>query len=445
MDTLFSHVTAVTMDEALHVYYDAFVGVTDGKISYISRTAPKEHPQTIINGEGMVLMPGLINCHTHLPMSLLRGYADDKALGAWLEEDIFPREDRLDGRAAKAGALLSIAECLRFGVTSVSDMYNFCDEIAEAVAESGIKANIGRGTTLFTEDFDFEAYPACRELQALHHKWDGYDNGRIRAEVSIHGEYTSNHLLWDALSEYALNEKLGMQVHLSETQSEHDSCIERSGLTPAQLLDCHHVWDSRAVAAHCVHLTQEDMQLLARRGVSAVHCPISNAKLASGCADVQAMVKAGMNVCLGTDSSASNNNLDLFEEMKAASLTAKALTHDPQALPAPACLMMATVCGAKAQGREKECGQIRLGYDADLILLDFTQPHLIPCHNVMSHLVYAANGHDVMLTMVRGKILYSAGTYSTIDLNAVARELKDYALPRVFGSDPLPETRTEKD
>ena len=436
MDTLFSHVTVVTMDERMSVWTDAFVGVTDGKISWLSKKASEEKPAQIIDGAGMVLMPGLINCHTHLPMSLLRGYADDLALQEWLNDYIFPREDHLDARCVKAATLLGIAECLRFGVTSVSDMYYFCEAEAEAIAESGIKANLSRGTSMFLgDDFDFETFPACQELVALHEKWHNFDNGRLKIECSIHAEYTSTYQLWDALSEYAVNNGLGMQVHLSETQKEHDDCVEKYGLTPAQLLDCHHVFDTRAVAAHCVHLTQEDMALLARRGVSAVHCPVSNLKLASGCADVMGMVRAGMNVCLGTDSVASNNNLDLFEEIKACSLMAKGRTGDPTAIPAEAALMMATVCGAKAQGREKECGMIKEGMDADLILLDFSQPHLIPCHNVLSHLVYAASGHDVVMTMVRGKILYAAGKYPTIDLGAVVRELHDYAIPTVFAPD----------
>ncbi len=436
MDTLFSHITAVTMDEAMHVFYDYFVGVTDGKIAYLSKLPPKEQPKQIVSGEGMVLMPGLINCHTHLPMSLLRGYADDVDLATWLNDYIFPREDRLDGRAVKAATLLSIAECLRFGVTSVSEMYNFCDEIAQAVAESGIKANLSRGTTLFTEDFDFETYPACRELVALKEQWDGFDFGRIRIEGSVHAEYTSNYRLWDALGEYCLNEGLGMQVHLSETKAEHEACKERYGLTPAQILDCHHVFDAPTTAAHCVWLEPEDMALLARRGVTAVHCPVSNLKLASGCADVPAMVKAGMNVALGTDGSASNNNLDLFEEIKAAALMAKGRTLDPTVMPAQAPLMMATVCGAKAQRREKECGMIKLGMDADLIMLDFTAPHLMPCHNVLSQLVYAASGHDVVMTMVRGRMLYAGGKFLTIDLDSVVRELAEHAMPQVFLDKP---------
>ncbi len=436
MDTLITHVNIVTMDERMSMWTDAFLGVTDGKIAYIGKKAPEEKPATIIDGTGMVLMPGLINAHTHLPMSVLRGYADDLKLQDWLENQIWPREAHMDDRCVKAATLLGIAECLRFGVTSVSEMYDHCGAICEAVAESGIKANVARGTTMFLgDDFDFEKFPACREMMDIHKKWAGYDNGRIKIDVSIHGEYTSSYQLWDAYAEYAINEGLQMHVHLSETKKEHDECVERCGLTPAQVLDCHHVFDVPTTAAHCIWLTEDDMKLLAKRRVSAVHCPVSNMKLASGFADVMGMVKAGMNVCLGTDSVASNNNLDLFEEIKAAALMAKAKTGDPTAVPAEAALMMATVCGAKAQGREKECGMIKEGMDADLILLDFNQPHLIPCHNVLSHLVYAVSGHDVAMTMVRGKVLYMDGRFPTIDLPAVMKELHDYAIPTVFRED----------
>ena len=434
MDTLFSNVTVVTMDEELRVLFSAFVGVTDGKISYLSKEAPTEQPKQIINGEGMVLMPGLINCHTHLPMSPLRGYADDVDLATWLNDYIFPREDRLDGRCVKAATLLSIAECLRFGTTSVSDMYYFCDEVAQAVAESGIKANISRAITYFGDDFDFEKDSRCQELVALKEKWHGYDNSRIRIEAAIHGEYTSNHQVWEQVSDYAKAEGLRMHVHLSETKAEHEGAKERHGLTPAQVLDCHRVFDVPTIAAHCVWVEDEDMKLLAKRGVTAVHNPCSNLKLASGCARVQDMVKAGMNVALGTDSNASNNTLDMFEEIRAATYMAKGASLNPEALPAQAALLMATVCGARAQGRQEECGMIKVGLDADLILLDFTQPHLMPCHNVMSHLAYCVNGHDVVMTMVRGKILYSAGKYHTIDLNAVVKEFADYVMPKMFGS-----------
>ena len=207
-------------------------------------------------------------------------------------------------------------------------------------------------------------------------------------------------------------------------------------LTSTQLLDCHRVFDVPAAAAHCNHLSREDMGLLARQGISAVHCPVSNLKLVSGVAPVADMVKAGMNVALGTDSAACNNNLDLFEEMKTAALLAKLKAENPAALPPQALVMMATVCGARAQGREAECGMLKVGMDADLILVDFTAPHLMPCHDVWSSLVYGVRGSDVALTMVRGKILYAGGKFTTIDLDGVVREMRDYAMDRVFSPQP---------
>ena len=425
------------LDENLKLQEDCYVAVRNGKIVSISAQRPAGEWEREYDGRGKLLMSGFYNAHAHSPMTLMRGYGENLKLQDWLNKKIFPFEAKLDGNAVYWGTMLALAESFRFGIVSTSDMYYFCDEICQAVAESGIKANISRGTSMFLgDDFCFDTFPACQELVALKDKWHNYDNGRIKIEASIHAEYTSTYQLWDALAEYAVNNGLQLQVHLSETKKEHDACVEKYGLTPAQVLDCHHVFDVPTVAAHCVHVTQEDMQLLAKRHVSAAHCPVSNLKLASGCADVLGMVRAGMNVCLGTDSVASNNNLDLFEEIKAAALMAKGKTGDPKALPAEAALMMATVCGARAQGRSAECGVIELGMDADLILLDFNQPHLIPCHNVLSHLVYAASGHDVALTMVRGKILYADGKYPTLDIAGALKELHDYAIPRVFSDEP---------
>ena len=433
MDTLFSNITAVTMADKLPVILGAYVGVTDGRISYVSTQAPQEPAERVIDGRGMVLMPGLINCHTHIPMTPLRGYGDDHSLSDWLNNYIFPKEDLWDARAIRAATLLGLAECLRFGTTSITDMYYFSDTICQCVAEVGMKGNIARCVTVFDEDYCFDKHGPSQELVALKEKWHGYDRGRIQVEASIHAEYTSFDKVWHGLAEYAINNGLGMQVHVSETQSEHDSCLEKYGLTPAQLLDVYHVWDTRAVAAHCVWLTEEDMELFARRGVSAVHCPNSNLKLASGIAPVRKMLDKGMNVTLGTDGVSSSNNADLFEAVKLAALLSNGSTLDPVSLTAQEALKLATVCGAKAQGREQECGMIAPGMDADLVMLDFAQPHLIPCHNPISNLVYAASGHDVCLTMVRGKILYENGRYPTIDLEGVLKEFHDYVIPLMFG------------
>lgn len=434
MDILFSNVSIVTMDEAMRVLFSAYLGVTGTKISYIGKEPPKDSPGKIIDGTGMVLMPGLVNCHTHLALSLLRGAAEECGPEAWLEEFIFPRTDRMDPRAARAGVQLALAECIRFGVTSVSDLYAFPGVTAQAVAEAGLKANIAVPLSLFVheyEDFDFENDPTCREFREVVAKWNGYDDGRIRMDAGLQGEYTGNYRLWEPLAAYAKEHGLGMQLHLSETGAEQAECLDRTGLTPAQLLDCHHVFDVPASAAGCLRLEPEDMVLLGKRKASAVVCPVSNLKFGLGVAPVMDMVKAGMNVALGTDSAAGNNNLDLFEEMKAMALAAKA-GGDPTVMPPQAVLLLATVCGARAQGRARECGMLKVGMDADLILLDFTAPHLMPCHNLLSSLVYSARGSDVAMTMVRGKILYMGGKFLTLDLDGAVREMAQYAIGRLF-------------
>ena len=432
MDTLFSHVSVITMDERMTVLTDAFVGVEDGKIRWLSKKAPEGQPKQIIDGTGMVLLPGLINCHTNLEQTILRGYADDCDLRTWLQERVYPRMEQMNDRAAWAAATLGIAECLRYGVTSVSDLTSHIDAVAQAVSETGIKANLAQETTmLLGDDFDFETYPDCEAFVQAHEDWHGHDNGRILIEAGLQGESTSSYQLWDVLAEYAINNKLGLHLNLSRWQAEEEDCLDRNGLTQAQLLDCHNLFSVRTQAAFCTHLEQEDMGLLSRRKASAIWCPVSDQKMAAGQADVLSMVRAGMNVALGTDTAAAVNSLDLLQQVRAAALLAKQSSGKPETLNAETALLMGTVCGARAQGRAAECGMIKEGMDADLILMDFTQPHLIPCHSLASNVVYAATGHDVCLTMVRGKILYAAGKYPTIDLPAVMKELAA-VMPVVF-------------
>ena len=437
MDTLITNVTAVTMAPGTEVLFGVNIAVTDGKIEFISKKVPQELPQTIIDGTGMVAMPGLINCHTHLATSVLRCYTDDLSNRQALEE-LLKKESKMDSRGAKAAALLSIAECLRFGVTSVSDLYYYPDATAKAVAESGIKANLALSSYRFiddNEDFDFETDEQCRELQRLVDKWHGFDHGRIKIDAGIYSEYTSNHLLWEALAGYASEQGLGMQLHLAETRNEVDSCLDRTGMNPGELLNCHRLFAVPATAAGCSFLTEEEARILGKKKVSAVALPLSDAKNGQPCAPIMTLVKSGMNVALGTDGAIQTGNLDMFEVMRGAAMSVRASTGDASALPSSAALMMATVCGAQAQGRSAECGMLKEGLDADMVLLDFSAPHLMPCHNVMTGLVYAAKGGDVAMTMVRGKILYQNGKFPTIDLGAVVEELTTYAIPKLFAKD----------
>jgi 5-methylthioadenosine/S-adenosylhomocysteine deaminase len=436
LDTLISNVTAVTMNEKMEVLFGAFIGIEDGKIAYIGKTAPKDAPQTIIDGTGMVAIPGLINCHTHLAATALRSYLDDVTGGEALDQQL-QKEDKMDSRSALAAAKLAIAECLRFGVTSVSDLYYYPEATAQAVADTGIKANIALSAYRFideNEEFDFDTDEQCQLLRRVTEKWNGYDDGRIRVDAGIYAEYTSNRRLWEGLLGYAAEQKLGFQLHLSQTQEEVDSCLDRTGLTPAELLDCHRLFSLPTTAAGCGCLTDEDKALLGKRKISAVALPMA-AKAGEKSLDILPCVKAGMNVALGTDGAIESGNLDMFEVMRYAAMSARLSAGNAAALPAPAALMMATVCGARAQGRADRCGMLKEGFDADIALLDYSAPHLMPCHNVLSSLVFSAKGGDVAMTMVRGKILYQNGSFPTIDLKEVVRELTEYAIPRLFASE----------
>ena len=437
MDTLISNVTVVTMNPKMDVLFGAYIGIADGKIVSIEKKAPQEQPNTIIDGTGMVAIPGLINCHTHLATSSLRSYTDDLGSTEALEA-LLQKESKMDSRAAKAAALLSIAECLRFGVTSVSDLYYYPNATAEAVAQSGIKANLALSSYRFidqNEEFDFDTDEQCQELVKVVDKWHGHDNGRIKIDAGIYAEYTSNYKLWEALAGFASEKQIGMQLHLAETKKETESCMDRTGMGPGELLNCHNVFAVPATAAGCTYLEAYERKMLGKKKVSAVATPLAAYKSGQKSTPILDCVKSGMNVALGTGGAIECGNLDMFEVMRGAAMAVRSTSGDATAMPSPATLLMATVCGARAQGRALECGMIKEGMDADLCILDFSAPHLIPCHNVLNGLVYGAKGGDVAMTMVRGKILYQNGKFPTINLQEVVEELTNYALPRLFSDD----------
>ncbi len=434
MDTLISNVTIVTMNERMDVIFGGYLAIADGKITAISKSAPAGQPKTIIDGTGMVAMPGLINCHTHLATTVLRGYSDDLSNREALEA-LLQKEAKMDSRCAKAGATLGIAECLRFGITSVSDLYYYPEATAQAAAEAGIKANIALSAYRFideNEEFDFDTDEQCQALTRVVDKWHGYDNGRILIDAGIYAEYTGNHILWESLAAYAKEKGLGMQLHLSETQAEVDSCLDRTGLFPGELLACHHLFDRPTTAAGCGFLSQEEMQLLGKKKISAVALPLAAGKAGQPSTPISQCVQARMNVALGTDGAVEGGNADLFEVMRGAVRAARMADGDASAMPAQAALMMATVCGAMAQNRSAECGMLKEGMDADIILVDFSAPHLMPCHNVLSSLVFSAKGGDVAMTMVRGNILYQNGQFPTLDLKSAVEELTQYAIVKLF-------------
>ena len=431
--SLLYHCRALLMDEADTLLEGAYVVVEGETISSVGTQRPQGPFDREIDCGNNVLMPGLVNAHTHIPMTLLRGYGGGCDLHTWLNQWIFPTEAKLDGRAVRAGTGLALAELIAGGVTTIADMYMHTTDIAQTVLEAGISANLSCGGVYFGAPADFSPATCkdCDNQRRLTEEWHGAGNGQILVDASIHGEYTSNVPLWQWMAAYAQEKKLGMHVHVSETQSEHEACKKRWGKTPLQILDRYGVWDTRAIAAHCVWTTPDDWAILARNGVSAVTNPMSNLKLGSGIAPLKGLRQAGVNVALGTDGVSSNNSTDLFADMKLAAILTCGAEHDPMAVTAWDALETATVNGARALGRK--AGRVAPGYTADLILVDFDRPNLIPCHDTVENLVYAAHGADVCMNMARGRVIYQNGAFLTIDLDRVKREIRDYALPLLFG------------
>ena len=430
MSILIHNCTAALMDEAGTVLPGAFVAVEGTQITYVGTQRPQGSFEEEIDGEGGVLMPGFVNAHTHVPMTAMRGYGDGNNLQDWLHNYIFPVEARWDDRAIRCCTDLGLAEMIASGVTCIADMYGHSPAIAQEVAAAGISANLSVGGVQFTDNFNPDTHNDCRVQRELTEQWHGYNDGQILVDASVHGEYTSHQQLWRWMAGYAREHGLGMHVHISETRSEHEECLARHGKTPIQVLNDYGVWDGRAIAAHCVWTTPEDWAVMAGKGISAIHNPMSNLKLGSGIAPVPAMKKAGVNVCLGTDGVSSNNCTDFFGDLKIAAILHNGAGCDPLALLPIDALRMATANGGRALGRKT--GVIAEGYTADLILVDFSHLNLTPCHSVLSNLAYAAHGSDVRMNMARGRVIYKDGDFLTIDIQRVKREVADYALPLLF-------------
>jgi 5-methylthioadenosine/S-adenosylhomocysteine deaminase len=364
-------------------------------------------------------------------MTLLRGYGENLKLQDWLTTRIFPFEEKLTGESVYAGTLLAIAESLRFGIVSTTDMYYFCEDMLRAFFESGAKVNVSRGITCFT-DAELVDLDSFKEAKSLFETYDGAANGRIRAEMSLHAEYTSNPKIAAQLADYANSVGAGMHVHISETQTEHEECkARRGGKTPVAYLASLGFFETRTTAAHCVRVTDEDMDVLAQKGVTVASCPISNMKLSSGVCNVPRLLEKGVRVAIGTDGAASNNSLNFIEEMKFFALANKLMRGDPTLISPAETLRAATLSGAESQGRP-DCGVMRAGALADLIVVDMSVPNMRPVHDVLNNLVYSASGGDVILTMVDGRTLYRDGEYATIDIEKAMYEA-DRATAGILG------------
>ncbi len=399
-DIIIKNAYVLTMDPEKGDLKNGTVVIEDGKITEITEKT-KENAETVIDARHSVVMPGLVNTHTHAAMTFFRGYADDLQLADWLEGHIWPAEAKLTAEDVYKGSLLACLEMIRSGTTSFADMYFYMDETAKAVEASGLRASLCHGLIeLWNEE---KGETDLKEGKRFVRAWQGAADGRIKTMYGPHAPNTCSEEFLAKVREEANRDGAGIHIHVLETEAELLAMKERYGKCSVHLLEDMGFLGPDVLAAHCVWLSDGDIEILAKRGVNVSHNAISNMKLASGIAPVHKMLEEGVNVSLGTDGCASNNNLDLFEEMKTAALLHKVNTFSPTALPARQVLQMGTVNGAKALGTET--GMLKVGKKADLIVVDMKKPHLTPCFDVPSHLVYSARGSDVRTTIVNGKVL----------------------------------------
>jgi len=418
MKKLIKNVSVITPEAELK---NACIGIDGKYIDYIGTQIPEGYNE-IIDGKGAIAMPGFVNSHTHIPMVLFRGYAEDMPLQEWLFTKIFPAEDKLDANMVKWASELAVAEMLASGTTSFSDMYYFCDQIVEAAGRSGIKANISRGVSAFAET-DPSKLQSVIETKELFDKYHNSFDGRVKIDLSIHSEYTNNEAICKTMAQLAKERGAVLHIHISETEKEHKECIERHGITPTAFMEKCGCFENPVLGAHCVWLTDEDMEIFLRSGASVAHNPSSNLKLGSGIAPVSEMLARGINVCLGTDGCSSNNNTDMFTELHLASLLAKGSLCDPTAMPASLALKVATLNGAKAQGRD-DTGVLEVGKCADIILVGTDKPNMHPVYSLTTAIVQSARAADVRMTMVNGEILYKDGKFTTIDYEKTVCEFE---------------------
>lgn len=393
--------------------------VTDGIISYIGEQAPEnvDASAEIVSGKGLIFMPGLVNTHGHIGMSLLRGYADDMNLQVWLEQHMWPMEAKFVDGDTKAGSALSIAEMLLSGTTTFVDMYDRMDIVAQEVEKSGIRARLMRGSIGFCSDEEKTA----KLNESIHFvkTWNGQANGRIQTYLAPHAPYTCDPAFISRFIEASRELNVPLHTHMSESRAEVEQNVKEYGKRPVQHLYDLGFFDGKALVAHAVHLTDEEIAMLAEKHVSVSHNPISNLKLASGVARVQDLLNAGVKVGLGTDSSASNNNLDLFEEIRMTALLHKGVTYDPTVIPAYQALQLGTKLGAESLWSGHEIGTLEVGKKADFIAVNIDQPHFFPRTDLISHLAYSANGRDVQHVWVDGKQLVKNRELLTMDYEKV--------------------------
>ena len=397
--------------------------IKDDLIAEISDEIDDSNADKIIDAEGKILLPGLINTHTHLSMTLFRGLADDLSLDSWLNDHIWPMEANLNGDYCYIGALLGAVELIKSGTTTFSDMYFYMEDVARAVDDAGIRAVLSYGMIDFGDAERREA--EIKENMALYDACNGMADGRIKVFFGPHSPYTASEELLIKVRELADEHNIGIHIHVSETQKEINDSLDERGIRPFEYLEKIGFLGPDVVAAHCVWLSDEEIEIIKKHGVKVSHNPCSNMKLASGVAPVSKLIENDICVSIGTDGASSNNNLDLIEELKTASLLQKVSTLDPKVLTSDEAIEMATIKGAEALGLGDEIGSIEVGKKADIILIDTNSANMVPdSSSLSSNVIYSANGSNVDTTICNGKILMENKKLTTLDEDEIYAKAK---------------------
>jgi len=430
MRILIEGVDVLTADPAAEYIRNADIGIADDRIEYIvpaGQRVPDFIPDRKINGKNMLAMPGMVNAHTHCAMTLMRNAADDLPLHKWLFEKIFPIEDRLTDDAVYWGTRLAAAEMIKSGTTALADMYLHMDAAARGIVDTGMRVNLSKSPLEFHSEGGLKADDVFDDVRTYFKNWNGKYNGRIRVYLEVHSTYLFD---WPSLiraSELAKELGTGIHIHLLETARERKESFEKHEKSPVEICAETGIFDVPVIGAHLVHIDEEDIRILKQYGVNAAHNPTSNLKLGSGISPVHKMLDAGVNVALGTDGTASNNNLNMFEEMHLAALIHKGVAQDPELVTARQAFMMATVNGSRAVGFGDETGILKPGMKADIILLDMDKPHLCPVNDPFSAVVYSAQASDVDTVIVDGNILMEKRELKTIDEERVMFEVRKHS------------------
>lgn len=427
-DILIRGCTLLPMDGRRKIVEEGLVAIKNDVITYLGREtdAPPIRAKKTIDGHGKVAAPGLVNCHTHLPMTIFRGIAEDQELEKWLSETIWPLEAKLKSGDVYDGALLGCLEMIKSGTTCFSDMYFHGDMVAKAVEKAGLRCVLARG---IIEAGDAErGEKGLKDSVGFARKFDGYADGRVRVRFGPHSVYTCSPNLLMKVRDMASKLNVGIHIHLAESKDMVELVKEKYGSTEVELLDSLGFLKPDVLAAHCIYLLEKEMQMMAKWDVKVSYNPVANMKIALGIPKIRDLMSLGVTVGIGTDGSASNNALDMFESMKVAALLQKVYYMDSTVLPAQSVVKMATIDGARALGLEGRVGSLEVGKKADVILMDFRKPHLTPVHDIYANMVYSARGSDVETVIVDGKLLMEGREVKTLDEEDVMERAKKTAL-----------------